>query len=301
MPARVPASGGGIWTGSLAEAANPAPSAGGLPVLAAADGSGPGAPDRELGAEALRAVSSDLSESALHWTQHLLDSFGIVSRELAQQLSPFGWDELFPVLKQLEQWGAVTRGLLVEGVGTLQFARREGLEAVRHAVPGGDAVTVLAATDPANPFGLAADWPAAPGSGFSRKSGSFLVLRHGKWRFWLENNGRHIVDLTTAAGEPAASGRPDAALSAMLAEIFRTLLRQQKLSKIKIDRWNSIPVLESPASEDAAGAGRGARQPLARDSAERPEVAGTPSASPAFLTRRRSPPAVVRSHSSPLR
>ncbi|NBD27064.1 DEAD/DEAH box helicase [Paenibacillus glycinis] len=255
------------WTGSLAEAENAAPPARGPGNRAAPirsemeeatmgqgasanrdrDADHDGAADRELGAEALRAVSSDLSESALHWTQHLLDSFGIVSRELAQQLSPFGWDELFPVLKQLEQWGAVTRGLLVEGVGTLQFARREGLEAVRRPMPGGDAVTVLAATDPANPFGLAADWPAARGSGFSRKSGSFLVLRHGKWRFWLENNGRHIVDLTTAA-EPAAAV-PDEELPAMLAEIFRTLLRQQKFSKIKIDRWNGIPVLESPAAE----------------------------------------------------
>ncbi|QHW32011.1 DEAD/DEAH box helicase [Paenibacillus rhizovicinus] len=223
---------------------------------------------RELGAEALRSVSSDLSESALHWTQHLLDSCGIVSKELVQQLSPFGWDELLPVLKQLEQWGVVTRGLLVEGVGTLQFARREGLDAVRLAPPvqEGAAITVLAATDPANPFGLAADWPAARGSGFARKSGSFLVLQQGKWRFWLENNGRHIVDLTALperteeppSSESAASGRQAAAdegegedegeLAAALREIFRTLLRQQKLSKIKIDRWNGAPVTESPAA-----------------------------------------------------
>lgn len=242
------------------------------------------------GKDALRAVSSDLSESALHWTQHLLDSCGIVSKSLALQFSPFGWDELLPVLKQLEQWGVVTRGLLVAGTDALQFARREDLEAAHRALPSSQsqAVTVIAATDPANPFGLAANWPNRDGASFSRKSGSFLVLQQGKWRFWLENNGRQIVDLATLqphadsddndeAGERAATGAetarsaaPDthaeppseadsaAELAATLKEIFRTLLRQQKLSKIKIDRWNGAPVAESPAAEllSAMGAER---------------------------------------------
>ncbi|MBM7567634.1 DEAD/DEAH box helicase [Paenibacillus sacheonensis] len=280
------------WTGSLADednreagygpgglagaemaggAASTAPaggrSGGGESGSRQGSGFGTGQPDG-LGVEALRSVSSDLTESALHWTQHMLDSCGIVSKELVQQLSPFGWDELLPVLKQLEQWGAVTRGLLVEGVGTLQFARREGIEALRPLPPGpdGGAVTVLAATDPANPFGLAADWPAASGAGFARKSGSFLVLQHAEWRFWIENNGRHIVDLAkmrAQAGSPAADPPEDEGhkagqlererhregLSDALREIFRTLLRQQKLNKIRIDRWNGVPVLESHAEE----------------------------------------------------
>ncbi|MFC4812059.1 helicase-related protein, partial [Paenibacillus sp. GCM10023250] len=254
------------WTGSLADvddaetsggpasrpAAERGPAAGGAGEAAGARQAGEAEAARtgELGAEALRAVSSSLSASALHWTQHLLDSCGIVSRELVQQLSPFGWDELLPVLKQLEQWGVVTRGLLVEGVGTLQFARREGIEAVRRPLPAqaGGAVTVLAATDPANPFGLAAEWPSSRGAGFARKSGSFLVLQQGRWRFWLENNGRHIVDLAAPPGEPDAAAR-DAELPSALRDIFRTLLRQQKLSKIKIDRWNGAPIAESPVAD----------------------------------------------------
>lgn len=229
--------------------------AGGTYSLASDGGDGMAA--RELGAEALRAVSSDLSESALHWTQHLLDSCGIVSKELVQQLSPFAWDELMPVLKQLEQWGVVTRGLLVEGAGSLQFARRAGLDAARLPPPeqDGAAITMLAATDPANPFGLAADWPAARGSGFARKSGSFLVLQRGEWRYWLESNGKHIIELTAGPEPPdelpagaSASRRQEEETAAALREVFRTLLRQQKLSKIKIERWNGVPVSESPAS-----------------------------------------------------
>ncbi|SDX86732.1 DEAD/DEAH box helicase [Paenibacillus sp. CF384] len=206
-----------------------------------------------IDAAQLRSVSSELSESALHWTQHLLDSYGIVSKDLVAQLSPFSWEELLPMLKQLEQWGVVTRGLLVQGVQTLQFARREGIASVRQPLPGQDnaAVTVLAATDPANPFGLAADWPSVRGTGFARKSGNYLVLQHGQWRFWLENNGRHIVDLS-ALSTPSDEASPtgNAVGAAELKEIFRMLLRQHGLSKIKIDRWNGEPITESAAAQE---------------------------------------------------
>ncbi|SEO84131.1 DEAD/DEAH box helicase [Paenibacillus sp. OV219] len=211
-----------------------------------------------LGAAELRAVTSDLSESALHWTQHLLDSFGIVSKELVQQLSPFSWDELLQVLKQLEQWGVVTRGLLVQGVQTLQFARREHIDAVRQPMINleSDTITVLSSTDPANPFGLASGWPSAgKATSFARKSGNFLVLQHGRWRYWLENNGRNIVELPQASsGDSSNSGDSDwpaaeADHAAPLKDIFRTLLRQQKLSKIRIERWNGEPIIESAAAE----------------------------------------------------
>ncbi|MBP3965972.1 DEAD/DEAH box helicase [Paenibacillus sp. DLE-14] len=213
-----------------------------------------GAPTGAIDAAQLRSVSSELSESALHWTQHLLDSYGIVSKDLVAQLSPFSWEELLPMLKQLEQWGVVTRGLLVQGVQTLQFARREQIASVRQPLPGQDnaAVTVLAAADPANPFGLAADWPSVRGAGFARKSGNYLVLQQGQWRYWLENNGRHIVDLSalTTSSETAAPSTAATIGAAELKEIFRMLLRQHGLSKIKIDRWNGEPITESVAAQE---------------------------------------------------
>ncbi|WP_245996292.1 DEAD/DEAH box helicase [Paenibacillus taihuensis] len=258
------------WTGSLAEpAADLVGSAHRPAVAGSSNHTTDHTAEHTLGAAELRAVTSDLSESALHWAQHLLDSFGIVSKDLVQQLSPFSWDELLQVLKQLEQWGVVTRGLLVQGVQTLQFARREHIDSVRQPMMNqdSDTITVLAATDPANPFGLAADWPSAgKGTGFARKSGNFLVLQHGRWRYWLENNGRNIVELPQASVSSSADDNANTALSSggapaspsadaasppqtPLKDIFRTLLRQQKLSKIKIDRWNGEPITESAAAE----------------------------------------------------
>ncbi|RAP73456.1 DEAD/DEAH box helicase [Paenibacillus montanisoli] len=242
------------WTGSLAD------NGGRQSAAQQAPAAGPNAAHAHTSAYPNSGSSEEMSESALHWTQHLLDSYGIVSKELVAQLSPFNWDELLPMLKQLEQWGVVTRGLLVQGVQTLQFARREQIDAVRQQLPGQDssAVTVLAATDPANPFGLAADWPNARGTGFARKNGNYLVLQHGRWRYWIENNGRHIVDLAAnndpGRSSPAAlrepqESPPDAANPAELKDIFRMLLRQHGLSKIKIDRWNGEPIAESAAQE----------------------------------------------------
>ncbi|MBW7477783.1 DEAD/DEAH box helicase [Paenibacillus oenotherae] len=198
-------------------------------------------------------ASGELQQSALRWTQHLLESCGIVTKDLVTQLSPYGWDELTPVLRQYEHWGIVTRGLLIQGVNTLQFAKRELLSAIRQPFPGqeSDAITVISAIDPANPFGLAADWPSVRGASFSRKSGNFLVLYQGRWRYWLENNGRKVVELSDERGESSihhlsvADDVPDPKL---LKQIFRTIMRQHGLSKIKIERWNGADITDSNAA-----------------------------------------------------
>ncbi|MBB3113850.1 ATP-dependent Lhr-like helicase [Paenibacillus phyllosphaerae] len=186
------------------------------------------------------------TQAVLHWTQHLLDSCGIVSKELVAQVAPYGWDELLPVLKQLEQLGIVTRGLLLSGAASLQFARRELITSVQQPLPGETTspVTLLSAVDPANPFGVTAEWPQMQGANFARKSGNYLVLQQKQWRYWIENNGRKVVELKDDGSVFAA--QPD---YAGLKQIFRTVLNQQGISKIKIDRWNGEEVIDSPAAE----------------------------------------------------
>ncbi|UVI30532.1 DEAD/DEAH box helicase [Paenibacillus spongiae] len=240
------------WTGSLTEAADI--------DLPGASADGDGDPAQPV----ISASGTDFSESALHWTQHLLDSCGIVSKELVAQTSPFSWDELLPVLRQLEHWGVVTRGLLVQGVPALQFARREMIASVHQPLAShsnDDDITVLSAVDPANPFGLTAEWPVVRGAGFARKGGNYLVLHHGRWLYWLENNGRKIVEIpgTDIDGEPL-DPQPDKgndtdiadgthADPGMLKQMFRTILRRQALSKIKVERWNGEDITESAAAD----------------------------------------------------
>ncbi|HEV2786152.1 MAG TPA: DEAD/DEAH box helicase, partial [Solirubrobacteraceae bacterium] len=91
----------------------------------------------------------------------LLERHGIVTREtvLAEGI-PGGFAALYGELVNLETLGTARRGYFVEGLGGAQFAlpaaveRLRGLRADEPAGP-----LVLAATDPANPFGATLPWP----------------------------------------------------------------------------------------------------------------------------------------------
>jgi len=201
----------------------------------------------------LSATGADVSPSTLHWAQHLLDSCGIISKELVAQYAPFNWDELLPVLRQLEHWGVVTRGLLVQHTSALQFARREVISAVRQPLSlpqqnNDEDIMVLSAVDLANPFGLTAEWPDVPGASFARKSGNFIVLHRGVWRYWVENSGRKITVLPDA--EENSTGKSTIHIQyALLKPVFRAIMKRQSLRKIKIERWNGEDIALSSAAE----------------------------------------------------
>ena len=73
---------------------------------------------------------------------------------------PGGFSILYDALSQLETLGVCRRGYFVEGLGGAQFAlpgaveRLRAQRAVEEAPP-----IVLAATDPAQPYGAALPWP----------------------------------------------------------------------------------------------------------------------------------------------
>jgi ATP-dependent Lhr-like helicase len=73
------------------------------------------------------------------------------------------------VLKGLEENGRIRRGYFVAGLGATQFAQPGALDLLRslRATPGEVIVTVLAATDPASPYGATLKWPASAASAAS--------------------------------------------------------------------------------------------------------------------------------------
>jgi ATP-dependent Lhr-like helicase len=107
----------------------------------------------------------------------LLARHGVVTREgTACESLPGGFGAVYPVLKAMEEAGRVRRGYFVAGLGATQFALPGALDLLRSLrnlnlpisddngrVNGDRAaeVTVLAATDPANPYGATLKWPAA--------------------------------------------------------------------------------------------------------------------------------------------
>ncbi|MBU6317863.1 MAG: DEAD/DEAH box helicase, partial [Acidobacteria bacterium] len=125
----------------------------------------------------------------------LVERHGVVTREavLAEGVSG-GFAGVYGVLKVLEERGQVRRGYFVDGLGAAQFAIPGAVDRLRALrEPQHDAVPlVLAATDPAQPFGAALSWPENPGRP-ARSAGALVVLASGLPLAWYDRRGHHLV------------------------------------------------------------------------------------------------------------
>jgi ATP-dependent helicase Lhr and Lhr-like helicase len=125
--------------------------------------------------------------------RNLLVRHGVVTREtVRREALPGGFATLYPVLRAMEERGFVRRGYFVDGLGGVQFAyggAEGGLRAVRE---GEASVRVLAACDPANPYGAALSWPSLDDARFARVAGAAVVLSNGELLAYLSKGGRGI-------------------------------------------------------------------------------------------------------------
>ncbi|MCK0116655.1 ATP-dependent helicase [Isoptericola sp. S6320L] len=164
-------------------------------------------------------------------TQVLLDRHGVLTRAVAPSEGVTGqFRDVYRVLSGLEERGAVRRGYFVERLGGSQFALPGAVDQLRvdaaerdrlRADP--DAVrraVVLAATDPANPYGAALAWPHPPAAAGDppahrpgRKAGAVVVLTAGSLTLYVERGGRTLLSFTDDPAElgPAAARLAEAA------------------------------------------------------------------------------------------
>ncbi|MEA2226873.1 MAG: ATP-dependent helicase Lhr and Lhr-like helicase, partial [Solirubrobacteraceae bacterium] len=162
----------------------------------------------------------------------LLERYGIVSREqvLAEGV-PGGFSILYDSLSQLETLGTCRRGYFVEGLGGAQFALPGAVERLRAGGTGAEAPPlVLAATDPAQPYGAALPWPKRDDEVRKpqRVAGAYVVLAGGEPTIYVERGGR---GLTVLVDPDDARVRP--ALEALAA--FVTGDRARRLSVERVD------------------------------------------------------------------
>jgi ATP-dependent Lhr-like helicase len=131
--------------------------------------------DRSAKAVAPRDVA--ITKWAAAMTQQLLARHGVVTREaVAADGVTGGFGIVYPVLKGLEENGRIRRGYFVAGLGATQFAMPGALDLLRSLrdAPDEPEIAVLAATDPANPYGAALSWPKKkPQSAQSSQSKDF--------------------------------------------------------------------------------------------------------------------------------
>ncbi len=205
----------------------------------------------------------------------LLDRHGVLTRGAvaAEQISG-GFSAVYPILSAFEDAGRCRRGYFVEGLGAAQFAvpgavdRMRALAADAHRAaeepgwtspvpPSWEArasgpvlprALVLAATDPANPFGAALPWPARGEEGSTghrpgRKAGALVVLVDGDLVLYVERGGRSLL---TWSADPTALGAAGEGLAAAV--------RAGALGKLSVERADGEYVLGADAVATALAA-----------------------------------------------
>ena len=171
----------------------------------------------------------------------LLERQGIVTRDgVRAEGIPGGYGAVYNELRALETLGLCRRGYFVEGLGGAQFALGGAVERVRELRPREDEepeTVVLAAADPAQPYGAALPWPKRAGARAARVAGAYVVLLGGEGVLFVERSGRSLVPLR----------EPD---EAWLRPAFESLVahaRQAGVNRLAVERFDGEPVAESEA------------------------------------------------------
>jgi ATP-dependent Lhr-like helicase len=191
----------------------------------------------------------------------LLETHGVVTRDgVAGEGVAGGFSAVYPVLREMEERGRVRRGYFVEGLGGAQFCLPAALDRLRaeRADPSADGGTepavegstvVLAAADPANPYGAALAWPRHGDDDrrpLPRAAGAYVVLHDGAPVLYLERGGRSLQTLPAVSNANAAR----AAIRALAA-----LVQSGVLKSLTIERVDGLAVADSPHRELLAEAG----------------------------------------------
>ena len=169
----------------------------------------------------------------------LLERQGIVVRDgVRGEGIPGGYGAVYGELKALETLGLCRRGYFVEGLGGAQFALGGAVERLRELKPkdGEDAEPlVLAAADPAQPYGAALPWPKRAEGRAARVAGAQVVLLGGEPALYVERGGRSLVPLREPDEEWLRT-----ALSALVAHV-----RAGGAKRLAVERFDSRPVAET--------------------------------------------------------
>ena len=145
-----------------------------------------------------------------------------------------GYAPVYRELRKLETLGVCRRGYFVEGSAALSSpcrARSSGSASGRPKI-----ALVLAAADPAQPYGAALPWPKRSGARAARVAGAQVVLLGGEPALFVERGGRSLVPLR----DPAGLART--AFTALVEHARRT-----DLKRLAVERFDGEPVGETEA------------------------------------------------------
>jgi ATP-dependent helicase Lhr and Lhr-like helicase len=153
---------------------------------------------------AVRGSKAAATKWSAALAQQLLARHGVLTREaVGAETLPGGFGAVYPALKAMEEAGRLRRGYFVAGLGATQFALPGALDLLRSLrdLPEAAEVAVLAATDPANPYGAALRFPVR---GPMRAVGATVILVNGGLAAYLSRGDRQLLTFLPEA-EPARS------------------------------------------------------------------------------------------------
>jgi ATP-dependent Lhr-like helicase len=232
------------------------------------------------GAESPALRNSDSTKWAAAMTQQLLARHGVLTREsLNIEAVPGGFGLIYPVLKGLEENGRIRRGYFVAGLGATQFALPGALDLLRslREKPDDLEIAVLAATDPANPYGATLKWPTRKqpqssqstqskdfsahsagsavsveaGRGPTRSVGATVILVNGALAAYLARGDRQLVTyLPESEPERSKTGR---AIARVLIDRART--GGESPRGMLIEEIDGVPPATHPIAKLLAEAG----------------------------------------------
>jgi ATP-dependent Lhr-like helicase len=192
---------------------------------------------------ALPAPEPDSTVRAHYQAELLLNRHGVLTRGAAgAEGVPGGFATLYKVLSTFEEAGRCQRGYFVESLGGAQFAVASTVDRLRSYLDGVDQerpeyqAVVLAAADPANPYGAALPWPTPDGARPGRKAGALVVLVDGELSWFLERGGRSLLTFTD-----------DPAVHRCAAVALADLVAAGRVAAILVERIDGAPALQPPA------------------------------------------------------
>jgi ATP-dependent Lhr-like helicase len=221
--------------------------------------------------------------------RQLLDRYGVITREVVQaEETEGGFAAVYGVLRAMEEAGRVRRGYFVAGRGAAQFALPGAVDRLRTLREPDEApkIVTLAATDPANPYGAALNWPNNPRDDLEaesseglraagaderagprarrpmRSAGALVVLIDGVLAAWLakdrpSSSGSRAVPwgeralLTFTEGEEIDATRTRTLIAKALADEAA----RSHGAPFFIDEVDGQPIDESPMAEPLREAG----------------------------------------------
>jgi ATP-dependent Lhr-like helicase len=188
----------------------------------------------------LTQPQASVTEQAVAWAEVLLGRYGIVSREAvrAEQPAP-GWQAIRLALRAMEESGRLRRGYFVEGLSGVQYARPDALERLR-PLDEEQGARILAAVDPANPYGALLPWPEG-GEGETRPRrvpGAWVVLVDGRLALYLQPGGHGLLTF------PGQLPDPQTQLATALAALAR--LPPGGRRHFVLTRVDGVAVQDSP-------------------------------------------------------